>query len=156
MRRADREVKDASKMKDIIEACKCCRLGFYDQGHVYIVPMNFGYIFEKGQLILYFHSAKEGRKIDLIKRNPEIGFEMDTDFMLHEGQIACQYSAYYQSVIGERDISFIEDIKQKKNALLHIMKHYTQQDDWNFSDKILDTVCVFQVVVKEISCKEHR
>ena len=63
MRRKDREVTDAGKIREAIEASHCCRLGFYDEGEVYIVPMNFGYTEEEEKRIFYFHSAKEGRKV---------------------------------------------------------------------------------------------
>ena len=43
MRRTDREITDAEKITQIIQTCHCCRLGFCDNGAVYIVPLNFGY-----------------------------------------------------------------------------------------------------------------
>ena len=70
MRRKDREVTDFSRMLEILYACDCCRLGLVDGGEAYIVPMNFGIAREDGNLVLYFHAAKEGRKIDLLKSSP--------------------------------------------------------------------------------------
>ena len=66
MRRKDREISDYSEIIRIIESCSVCRLGLMDENEAYIVPMNFGYIVENKELTLYFHSAKEGRKIDLM------------------------------------------------------------------------------------------
>ena len=43
MRRKDREVTNSAKIADIISRCTCCRIGFYDEKEVYIVPLNFGY-----------------------------------------------------------------------------------------------------------------
>ena len=43
MRRKDREVTDDYQIDTIITSCNCCRLGFYDQDSVYIVPLSFGY-----------------------------------------------------------------------------------------------------------------
>ena len=40
MRRKDREVTDSQKIREIILSCRCCRLGFYDNGEVYIVPLD--------------------------------------------------------------------------------------------------------------------
>lgn len=77
MRRKDREVKDDIKIDEIIRKSKVCRIGFNDNGEVYIVPMNFGYVHENNRRIFYFHSAKSGRKMDLIKANPKVGFEID-------------------------------------------------------------------------------
>ena len=70
MRRKDREVTDFMQIENIISRCTCCRIGFYDDGEVYIVPLNFGYEAKGDTYILYFHAAKEGRKIDLIKKIP--------------------------------------------------------------------------------------
>ena len=75
MRRNDREVTDIAKISDIISKCHCCRLGFYDAGKVYIVPLNFGYEETNGTWIFYFHGAAEGRKIDLIKQTHHAGFD---------------------------------------------------------------------------------
>ena len=100
MRRQDREVTDPGKIDRVIAACHCCRLGFCDQGKAYIVPLNFGYAVEDGKYVFYFHGAKEGRKIDLIRAGGTVGFELDTHYKLNEGDSACAYSARFQSVIG--------------------------------------------------------
>ena len=68
MRRKDREVKDYPEIIKIIDACDCCRLGFVDDKEGYIVPLNFGYETNGSDLTLYFHSAKEGRKIEMLLR----------------------------------------------------------------------------------------
>ena len=78
MRRKDREVTDPGRIADVISRCACCRIGFCDGGEVYIVPLNFGYEIKDNACTFYFHGAKEGRKIDLIHKNPKVGFEMDT------------------------------------------------------------------------------
>lgn len=70
MRRKDREVTDPERIDAIIRACHCCRLGFYDNGEVYIVPLDFGYDEKEGKRTFYFHGAKEGRKMDCILRLP--------------------------------------------------------------------------------------
>lgn len=77
MRRDDREVKNMEEIQEILDTCKVCRLGMADGSRIYIVPMNFGYEFEGDSLILYFHGAGEGRKLELIRKNPEVGIEMD-------------------------------------------------------------------------------
>ena len=59
MRRKDREVTDSQKIREIILSCRCCRLGFYDNGQVYIVPLDFGYYENNGRHVFYFHGAKE-------------------------------------------------------------------------------------------------
>ncbi len=63
MRRKDREIIENSKIKEIISNCDCCRLGLNDNGKIYIVPLNFGFIEENGKYTFYFHGAKEGNLI---------------------------------------------------------------------------------------------
>lgn len=154
MRRKDREVTDPKMIEDIIGRCTCCRVGFQDEGEVYIVPLNFG--FKKGDnYTFYFHGAKEGRKIGLIQNSNQVGFEMDTNYLLHEADIACGYSARFQSVIGNGVVSMIDDLEEKRNALSIIMEHNTGKKDWTFDDKMLQAVAVFQLEVTKLSCKNH-
>ncbi|HZK35277.1 MAG TPA: pyridoxamine 5'-phosphate oxidase family protein [Bacillota bacterium] len=155
MRRSDRAVIEESKIDEIIRKCACCRVGFYDEGKVYIVPLSFGYSEENGRKVFYFHSAKEGRKIELIKSSPHVGFEMDTGYELRVGDKACNYSAAYQSVIGNGKITFVEVESGKQNALQEIMYHNTGKRDWDFTQTMLDSVYVFKLVVDSLSCKER-
>ncbi len=155
MRRKDREITDQDKIEEIIRGCHCIRLGLYDDGQVYIVPMNFGYERKEDQYTFYLHSAKEGRKIDLIRRNSSVGFEMDRNFKLVAGDIACNYSALYQSIIGHGQIAIVEDKEEKKQGLRAIMKQNTGKDDWEFPDRAVQAVCVLKITAAQVSCKEH-
>ena len=156
MRRTDREVKNIQKVEEIIQACDCCRLGLIDGDKPYIVPLNFGYLREKGIPTFYFHSANFGKKLDLIRQNQLAGFELDTNHGLSVANTACNYSFCYQSIIGSGHISIIEDIQQKKKALQVIMRHYTGTSDWDFPDQALASVIILKLVVTEMACKEHQ
>lgn len=155
MRRKDREVTEPVKVADIIDRCTCCRIGFCDDGEVYIVPLNFGYKKENGTYTFYFHGAGEGRKIDLIKKSPQVGFEMDTGYLLHEGNIACSYSARFQSVIGNGTVSIVTGFGEKKQGLSLLMEHAAGKQDWDFDEKMVNAVTVFRLEVTKMSCKEH-
>lgn len=155
MRRKDREITDEKKIREIIASCKCCRLGFCDEGEVYIVPLNFGYEEREGIYTFYFHGAKEGRKIDLIKKKHYAGFEMDANAEVYGSDTACTYTSRFQSVIGSGRVSFVEDLEEKKAALRAIMRHNTGKEKWDFQENMLNAVCVFALVAEELSCKEH-
>ena len=176
MRRKDREVTDNTKINQIIKSCNYCRLGFNDNGRVYIVPMNFGYeelpvsnsksseqmIKNKTQAserspikVFYFHCAREGRKVRLIKETGYAAFELDCGYELLEGESPCTHSAKFQSVIGEGNIVVIENKAEKIHALNCIMKQAAGKSDFQFLDSMLNTVFVFKLEVTEISCKEH-
>lgn len=154
MRRTDREITDLNKIIKIIENNQCCRLGFIDQGSVYIVPLNYGYIYNNKH-IFYFHGAKVGKKIDLIKQNNHVGFEIDNNHQLVEGNTPCNYSMKYQSIIGNGHIELIEDNEEKKLGLQLIMKNVAGKEV-TFNDQMVNSVAVMKLVVDTLSCKEHQ
>lgn len=155
MRRKEREVTNPERIDEFLRREKICRLGFVDGGEVYIVPMNYGFATEEGRRVLYFHSAKEGRKAALVKESPRVGFEIDGGFELWEGKMACAFSAGYQSVIGNGVIRMVDGEENKKRALTVIMNHNVGEREWEFDANLLREVAVFRLEVTEISCKEH-
>jgi len=154
MRRSDREVNDKPTIYNIIAKCQCCRLGLNDNGEVYIVPLNFGYDILDDEIVLYFHGALEGRKIDIINRNPSVGFEMDTDYELIESEQACGFSSRWKSIIGTGKAEILNSVEDKIHAFDRIMAHYSNKT-WSFNEKMTNHVCLFRVVVSQYSCKVH-
>ncbi|ONI37804.1 MFS transporter [Candidatus Epulonipiscium fishelsonii] len=156
MRRKDREVTNIEEIYKVIDECSCCRIGFYDEGEVYILPMNFGYSVCDNSTILYFHTAKEGRKIGLIEKSENVGFEMDTGNKLNVAEVACSCSTSFKSIIGSGAISFVNDKTEKEFALQKIMSQSTKKDGWKFDDKMLESVCIFKILVNKMTCKVHK
>lgn len=156
MRRKDREIKDFDKMLSILDDCDCLRLGMIDDdGTAYIVPLNFGYINDDNNLTIFFHSALDGKKINLIRSQNKVSFEADTKHSLSTGETACAYSYFYRSVMGKGKASIVEDDLKKEQALQIILSHYTDRKDWQFDEKSLERVLVIRLDVSEWSCKEH-
>ncbi len=156
MRRKDRAVIDPVEILDIISKIKVCRLGLVDEDTAYIVPLNFGYTFSDQLDTLYFHSAHSGRKMDLLKANPKVCFEMDDEHQLISGELACDYTFDFVSVIGTGVIEFIEDRLEKINALDILMKHQSGSTDFTYSDAAIDQVTVYRLNVTEVQVKRHR
>lgn len=154
MRRKDREVTDSKKIEEILEACDCCRIGLVDGAEAYIVPLNFGYERIDGRFILYFHCAKEGRKIDLLPRQESVSFEMDRKHSLVEGETGCDFSYRYQCIMGKGRMEILEAPEEKIHGLRQIMKHYSGKADWEFRPEVTARVKVLKLSVTEMSCKE--
>lgn len=155
MRRKDREITDYDKMLEILKACDCCRIGLVDVVGAYIIPMNFGYEEREGRLVLYFHGAGTGKKIDLIKEQQVASFEMDKKHELVEGKNACAYSYLYQSIMGKGNIQIMNRYEDKVYGLQKIMSHYTDRQQWEFKEEVVNVVSVIKLEVTEWSCKEH-
>lgn len=155
MRRKDREITDINEIKNVISKCSCCRLGLSDNGKIYIVPMNYGWEENNGVFTFYFHSSKTGRKIDLINKNCYAAIELDCDNELMVGVEACDYSEFYKSIIGEGNISVIDDSYSKLYALNKIMFQNMGKGDWKIPALMLKNVFVFKLETTSLSCKEH-
>ncbi len=157
MRRKDREVSDIEKIDEIIKSCKVLRLGFYDKesNDVYIVPLNFGFCIEDGKHVFYFHSAKQGRKIDLINSYGRACFEMDINHKTIGGEFADDYTTLYQSVVGNGKVSIVEDCNGKLRALQALMLNVSGKGDWEITKKMIDSVCIFKLIVENITCKQN-
>jgi nitroimidazol reductase NimA-like FMN-containing flavoprotein (pyridoxamine 5'-phosphate oxidase superfamily) len=152
MRRKDREVSSEEEIKSIIEKCKVCHLAMVDKGLPYVVPLNFGYTLEDDSLTLFFHSAKAGHKLDILKENNAVCFEMAFEGKLGHIENPCNSGYYYESVHGFGHVEFVEDIGEKCNALTLLVKHISGQD-FDFTGKQADGVCVFKVVSTDFTGK---
>ena len=155
MRRKDREITNPDTIRQYIHQCEIIRLGFNDEGEVYIVPLNFGVEEQAGRYAFYFHGAKEGRKLDLIRKNPNVGFEMDCHFKLVAGEAGHDCTSRFRSIIGNGNAEIVEDAEEKLLGLRSIMAHHTGQSHWSFDAKLLSATCVFKLTVEKLSCKEH-
>jgi len=145
MRRKDREVTDCEQIKEILDGIKSCRLAMVDCGKPYVVPLSYGYTLDSGKLTVYFHSAKEGRKIDVLKVNSAVCFEMSTEGeAIFSEATPCDYGYYYSSVIGFGNAEFVENACEKITALKIITKHQAGTDH-EFTQAQADTVCVLKV-----------
>ncbi|MDD4391020.1 MAG: pyridoxamine 5'-phosphate oxidase family protein, partial [Eubacteriales bacterium] len=156
MRRKDREIQDFDKIIEIIDRCKVIRLGLVDEGEPYIVPLNFGYEALQGKLTLYFHSAKQGRKIDIIKANNNACFEADNLVKILEGDNPCDWTAEYESVIGTGKIIFIEDEEGQREALDAMMKHLGFVGHLDYPKNIFSRMRIFKMEVDKMSGKSNR
>ena len=155
MRRKDREITDFQEIIQLLSTMKVIRLGLIDDDIPYIVPLNFGYKVENDQLTLYFHSALKGRKMEILKKHPQVCFEMDTDHQLIEGNIACDSTFDFASIMGLGLISFIESPLLKIEALDQLMSHQSQHITFEYSPIDLKQVSVYQLEVTEITAKRH-
>lgn len=155
MRKSDKEITDPKVIEAFIAEEQILRIAFYDEGDIYIVPVNYGYLYENNIHSFYFHGAKEGRKYELSKSKPVVGFEIDGKYKLLENEMACYFSAAFQSVIGTGTLQLVDDIEEKKIGLNALMKQTTQHSEWSYNDKMLEAVAVFKLDVHKISCKHN-
>lgn len=153
MRRNDREIADKKAIEQFIAEEQILRIAFYDDGDIYIVPVNYGYLYENDAYTFYFHGAKAGRKFELSKSNPKVGFEIDGKYKLIGGDVACDFTAAFQSVVGTGNLCLVADMAEKILGLNTIMKQTTKKENWTYEDKMLEAVAIFRLDVDKLSCK---
>ena len=150
MRRKEKEITNKKEIEQIFKEALVCRLGMIDGSKPYIVPLNFGYM----DNILYFHSALAGRKIDILKNNPTVCFEIDIPGKPVTSKEACSWSMEYKSIIGGGPVLFIDNESEKADALNIIMGHYSGNSNWDFNSKMLGNTSVFKVEIEQVSAKK--
>lgn len=153
MRRKDREITDIRTITAILDKCKTACIAMTDGNLPYVVPLSYGYEIEEYTLILYFHCAREGRKLDILKSNNNVCFTIfDEGEPLH-ADTPCNSGYYYSSIIGSGAVTFVEDAADKRYAL---NKMFAQQTGRNvpFTDAQADCVCIFKITSKDYTGKQ--
>ena len=154
MTKRERQITDEAQITAILDAGKVLHLGLAVDNEPYVVPMNYGYTRENGKLVVYLHSATRGKKLDMIRANPKVFFEIDCDLVPFEGELPCQYGLSYSSVMGKGVARIVDDVEEKKKAMSILMKTQTQKD-FTFEDRLVSIVAVIRIDVEAYTAK-HR
>jgi hypothetical protein len=121
MRRSEREIASRAEIDEIIAGSQVCRVAFAVNGEAYIVPLSFGY----DGSALYFHTAREGKKIECIEANPEVCFELERNVrLLADTPEPCSWSFAFESVIGHGAVTELVSPEEKSAGLSLIIRHY--------------------------------
>ncbi len=148
MRRKEKAITDKAAMESIILKSSVCRLALSEENCPYIVPLCFGYEDDT----LYFHSAREGRKLDILRKNNKVCFEFDIDHEIVEADDACKWTMKYHSVIGIGKGSIIEDLESKRKAFNIIMQHYSR-NSYEYPDKTIKKIVIIKVKIAYMTGK---
>lgn len=148
MRRKDQEITDKNIINSIIKDSTVCRLGLSENNVPYVVPVCFGY--KDG--VIYIHGAKEGKKTDILKNNPNVCIEFDIVSEVVRAEKACDWDMKYKSVIILGKASFIDDMNEKKDALNTIMHQYSN-NSFEFPEPMVQHINVIKVQITEITGK---
>ena len=146
MSKEDRFVKDPEIIESIVRKAAVMRLAMTDGGLPYVIPLNFGY--EAG--CLYFHTGLRGKKIEMLRRNPNVCFEMDVDHAMVESDTACKWTMKFRSVIGYGKAVFLESNADKRTGLAAIMRQYSDQS-YDYPDDKLKITNVIRIDIESMT-----
>lgn len=149
----NRPITFEPEIEEIIQKCDHCNVAMVDaEGKPYLVPMNFGY----HKRTLYIHSAPEGKKIELLKANPEVCVSFSTDHVLRwqDSTVGCSYSMKYRSVLLYGSVEFIEDFDEKE-AILHVIMKQYKAENYKFGAPAIKNVCVMRIKASKLEGRAY-
>ena len=150
MRRLDKKITDEKVIEEILLRSDICRLGLVDNGEAYIVPVNYAY----ENNVIYIHSAHAGRKMELLKQNNRVGFEIEFHQEIVKSDIACAWTTKYRSVMGKGTITIDNDIAAKKTGMDLIMRKYGADIELNYKESILERMTILMLKIESITGKQ--
>lgn len=149
MRRQDKEIIDKGIIEEILSKSHICRIAMADDNIPYIVPLNYGY----SNGAIYFHSATQGRKIELLTRNKKVAFEIEYSSEIIKEPIPCRWSSKYRSVMGTGSVEIFHDKIQIRDGLDIIMRHFGHTQN-TFEDASLSKIVIIKLTIESISGKQ--
>ena len=120
------QIKSNEKIIEFLSSQQTGRVASIDEnGFPQIIPMNFVFINDA----VYIHSHIRGEKLDNIRRNQKVGFEVDKslEFLpsyFSDPTDASLADTLYISVVIKGNASIVSDKEEKTNALNGLMKKY--------------------------------
>lgn len=152
MRKYKQEITDRAALESILNKALFCRLGLCEDGMPYVVPVCFGY----EDNCIYVHSAGEGKKLEIIKRNNNVCFEMEAEAEIIPGEDACKWSVHYLSMIGFGKAHIVDNQEEKIKGLNAIMRHYSGQSDHTYNEKATNLATIIKIEVESMTGKKSK
>jgi hypothetical protein len=140
-------------MKDLLNRCHIGHLGTVGaDGRARIKPVNFVAIENR----IYFHTALEGEKIDDIKRDRQVCFEVDLPIAyVKAGDKACSAGYLYRSVVIHGSASLVDDRQEKLMALEALMqKHEGVEKQYDYGEAALEETGIVRIDIEQMTGKE--
>ena len=153
MRRKDREVQSLDEIFDILNRCDTVRVAFRGEKYPYVVPVSLGAELVNGKVIVYFHCAREGIKLELLKKDSRICLE--GDIFIRTETTDHGITTRYESVIGFGECRIVEDEQEIKHGLKVLTEHYGYMDYSLDRCRALEYLYVVKAVLSEITGKRN-
>ncbi len=156
MRRSDRQITDLAAIRTILEGENHLHLGLADGGMPYVVPMSYGYtLTDEGKLIFYLHCANEGEKLDILRRNPRVSFEVSRQVRIAPSDTTDQWTAKYRSVMGCGRAVIEQTRQEKERSLTQLLRHLGYEGPAFFRDTVVDRIVTIRIEAESYTGKSN-
>ncbi|MEI6132132.1 MAG: pyridoxamine 5'-phosphate oxidase family protein [Bacillota bacterium] len=150
MRRKEKEICDINEIKHILAECEILRLAMVDEGEPYLVALNFALIDNS----IYVHSAKEGRKVEILQKNPRVAFQTDLGVEVFRTDNVSKCSTKYKCVVGTGNVGFVDDDKEKKKALDALMKKHSGESEFDYPEVLFARTLIIKIEIDTLTGKQ--
>jgi nitroimidazol reductase NimA-like FMN-containing flavoprotein (pyridoxamine 5'-phosphate oxidase superfamily) len=158
MRRKEKEIQSREVLEELLSSAPVCRIGLapaadsegkYGQDYPLVVPVHFAH----AEGLIYVHSARQGRKIGMLRKNPRVCVEIDEFLGLKTADKACGYGTRFRSLIAFGTARILEETGEKRRALQLLMEKYSGRS-FDFTERELEKVSVIEIRVEELTGKQ--
>ncbi|PXF26440.1 MAG: flavin-nucleotide-binding protein [Thaumarchaeota archaeon] len=142
------EIKSKEKIIEFLGSQQTGRISSIDEnGYPQIIPMNFVFIND----VIYMHSHIRGEKLDNIRRNQKVGFEVDKslEFLpsyFSDPTDASLADTLYISVVIKGNGSIVSDREEKTTALNGLIKKYQPEGGYEPIKPEMDVLNEVEVI----------
>ncbi len=154
VRRSEREIQSEAELRAILERERVVRIAFASGDEPYVVPLSYG--FDPVLVVLYLHTAAEGRKADFAARNPRVCFDVEGPSTLLRAESACAWGLEYESVIGYGTLHVVRDDVEKAKALDCILRQHGSRRRARFTPNSLDGVTIWRLEIESMTGKRSK
>jgi nitroimidazol reductase NimA-like FMN-containing flavoprotein (pyridoxamine 5'-phosphate oxidase superfamily) len=152
MQRKNQEIIDRNVIEEILSKSLICRIGMICNGVPYIVPLNYGYTMNA----IYIHSASEGKKINILKANNKVCFEIEDTTEIIKKDLSCDWATKYRSLIGYGTIEIINDEEQKKRGLDIIMAQHGKKENTVYKETQVEKIVILKLTIERVTGKQSQ
>ena len=169
MRREEKEIRNRELLDQLLRTAPVCRIGLApgpdsgggadggdlprtDSRHAaypYVVPVHF--VHSDGRI--YIHSARQGRKVEMLKKNPRVCVEIDEYLGIKSADRACEFGSRFRSLIAVGRARIVEQAGNKRRALQLLMEKYSGRS-FDFSDEEIDGVGIIEIQIEDVTGKQ--
>ncbi len=147
MRRKERECSDKAFLSGLLQKAAVMTIAFQSEEFPYVIPVNFVLVHNA----VYFHCAREGRKLDCLKKKPEVGFSVHELLGIDQENATTFYNCLY----GEGHAFLVQDRDEKQTALAALAEKYQSRCPLPVPEPLLEKTAVVRIDIVSMSGKRH-
>ena len=154
------EIKDKEVIDEVLNSAEYGTLAICSENMPYSVPVNFAKI----DKTIYFHGSKNGKKMEILRKNPLASFSvvescsLIPSYFSSNDNLACPATQFFKSITMEGKVEFVDDYDEKVAALGVLMKKLQKEGRYKPFDedvytKAIDATTIYKLIPKTTRAK---